>query len=136
MRNVSKQHVKLAIGAAIIVASMVYLMFSGATGSTMYYMTVPELHQQADDLQGEAIRVSGKVTADPIHWDVRNLQLNFTMGEGEASVPVSYKGVKPDMFQTGADVIVEGEIGHDGTLIASHLMTSCPSKYEEEKPTS
>ena len=132
----SKQHVKLSIGATITVASIVYLMFSGATGSTMYYMTVPELHQQAATLQGEAIRVSGKVTADPIQWDVRNLQLTFTMGEGEASVPVSYKGVKPDMFQIGADVIVEGQIGQDGTLIASHLMTSCPSKYEEEKPTS
>ena len=133
----SKQHVKLSIGVAIIVASMVYLMFSGATGSTMYYMTVPELHQQVAAMrQGEAIRVSGKVTADPIHWDVRNLQLTFTMGEGEASVPVSYKGVKPDMFQTGADVIVEGQIGQDGILVASHLMTSCPSKYEEEKPTS
>jgi cytochrome c-type biogenesis protein CcmE len=133
---VSKQHVKLAIGAAIIVASIGYLMFSGATGSTMYYMTVPELHQQATALRGEAIRVSGKVSADPIHWDVRNLRLTFTMGEGEASVPVSYKGVKPDMFRTGADVIVEGQIGQDGTLIASHLMTSCPSKYEAEKPTS
>jgi len=133
---VSKQHVKLSVGAAVIVASIVYLMFSGATGSTMYYMTVPELHQQARTLQGEAIRVSGKVTADPIHWDVRNLLLTFTMGEGEASVPVSYQGVKPDMFQTGADVIVEGQIGMDGTLVASHLMTSCPSKYEEEKPTS
>ncbi len=134
----SKQHVKLSIGAVIIVASMVYLMFSGigATGSTMYYMTVPELYQQVAALQGEAIRVSGKVTADPIHWDVRNLRLTFTMGEGEASVPVSYKGLKPDMFQTGADVIVEGQIGQDGTLVASNLMTSCPSKYEEEKPTS
>ena len=132
----SKQHVKLSIGVAIIVASMVYLMFSGATGSTMYYMTVPELHQQVAAMQGEAIRVSGKVTADPIHWDVRNLQLTFTMGEGEASVPVSYKCVKPDMFRTGADVIVEGQIGQDGILVASHLMTSCPSKYEEEKPTS
>jgi cytochrome c-type biogenesis protein CcmE len=111
-------------------------MFSGATGSTMYYMTVPELHHQVGTLQGEAVRVSGKVTADPIHWDVRNLLLTFTMGEGEASVPVSYKGIKPDMFKTGADVIVEGQIGQDGILVASHLMTSCPSKYEEEKPTS
>ena len=51
-------------------------------------------------------------------------------------MPVSYKGVKPDMFRTGADVIVEGQIGQDGILVASHLMTSCPSKYEEEKPTS
>ena len=44
-----------------------------------------------------------------------------------------YKGVKPDMFQTGVDVIVEGRIGHDGVLAASVLMTSCPSKYQEEK---
>jgi cytochrome c-type biogenesis protein CcmE len=46
---------------------------------------------------------------------------------------VRYKGVKPDMFQTGVDVIVEGRIGHDGVLAASVLMTSCPSKYQEEK---
>ena len=48
-------------------------------------------------------------------------------------IPVRYKGVKPDMFQTGVDVIVEGRIGHDGVLAASILMTSCPSKYQEEK---
>jgi cytochrome c-type biogenesis protein CcmE len=41
------------------------------------------------------------------------------------------------MFQAGADVIVEGQIGQDGVLMASNLMTSCPSKYEEDKrPTS
>jgi cytochrome c-type biogenesis protein CcmE len=37
------------------------------------------------------------------------------------------------MFQAGADVIVEGHIGPDGILQAKTLMTSCPSKYEEEK---
>ena len=129
----SKQHVKLSIGAAVIVASIVYLMFSGATGSTMYYMTVPELHHQVGTLQGEAVRVSGKVTADPIHWDVRNLLLTFTMGEGEASVPVSYKGIKPDMFKTGADVIVEGQIGQDGILVASHLDDQLPVQVRRGK---
>jgi cytochrome c-type biogenesis protein CcmE len=37
------------------------------------------------------------------------------------------------MFQAGAGVIVEGQIGPDGVLKADNLMTSCPSKYEEEK---
>jgi cytochrome c-type biogenesis protein CcmE len=55
------------------------------------------------------------------------------MGEGEARIPVRYKGVKPDMFQAGAAVIVEGRIGPDGVLQADNLMTRCPSKYEEEK---
>jgi cytochrome c-type biogenesis protein CcmE len=133
----SKQHVKLAIGAAVVVAAVAYLMFSGATGNTAYFLTVPELQQKFTTLQGEPLRVAGKVTADPIHWDVQNLSLAFTIGEGQTRIPVRYTGIKPDMFQAGADVIIEGKIGHDGVLQASNLMTSCPSKYQEEKrPTS
>ena len=129
----SKQHVKLSICVSIIVMSIAYLVFSGATGSAMYFLTVLEVQQKLATLKGEPIRVAGKVTEDPINWDVRTLSLAFVMGDGQARIPVRYKGVKPDMFQTGADVIVEGRIEHDGVLAASVLMTSCPSKYQEEK---
>lgn len=129
----SNQHIKLAIGAVIVVAAIGYLMFSGSSGNTAFFMTVPELQAQTQDMRGAALRVAGKVTADPIHWDVQKLSLAFTMGEGEARIPVRYKGVKPDMFQAGAAVIVEGRIGPDGVLQADNLMTRCPSKYEEEK---
>lgn len=131
--NVSKHHIKLAIGVVVIVTSVAYLLFSGATGNTMYYLTVPEAQQKGRTLQGEAIRVAGKITADPIEWDVRNLSLGFMIGDAQTRMPVRYTGVKPDMFQTGADVIVEGRLGHDGVFAASTLMTSCPSKYEEAK---
>ena len=129
----SKHHVKLSIGVLVIVASIAYLILSGSVGSTMYFMTVPEVQQKLSSLRGESIRVAGKVTEEPINWDVRNLSLAFVIGDGQARIPVRYKGVKPDMFQTGVDVIVEGRIGHDGVLAASVLMTSCPSKYQEEK---
>ena len=36
-------------------------------------------------------------------------------------------------FEDGMRVIVEGRIGPDGILYASTLMTSCPSKYQDEK---
>jgi cytochrome c-type biogenesis protein CcmE len=130
---VSKQHVKLSVGVVVIVTSIAYLIFSGATGSTMYFLTVPEVQQKLTTLKGEPIRVSGKVTADPIDWDLRNLSLGFVIGDDQARIPVRYKGVKPDMFQKGVDVIVEGRIGHDGVLVASVLMTSCPSKYQDDK---
>lgn len=130
----SKHHIKLSIGAAVVVAAVAYLMFSGTTASTAFFLTIPELQARAASLQGEAVRVAGKVTDDPIQWDVRNLALAFTMGDATYRIPVQYKGVKPDMFQVGADVIVEGRIGQNGVLVASNLMTSCPSKYEEDKP--
>ncbi len=112
-------------------------MFSGTTASTAFFLTVPELQERVSTLRGEAVRVAGKVTNDPIQWDVQNLALAFTMGDDAYRIPVQYHGIKPDMFQAGADVIVEGRVSQDGVLVASSLMTSCPSKYEEDKrPTS
>jgi cytochrome c-type biogenesis protein CcmE len=133
----TKHHLKLAIGIVVIVAAVAYLMFSGTTETTVYYLTIPEVHKRFATLQGEPIRISGEVTNDPIQWDVRNLSLAFVISEGKERLPVRYKGVKPDMFQPGVKVIVEGRLGADGVLVASNLMTSCPSKYQEDKgPTS
>ena len=129
----SGQHVKLSIGVVVIIASFVYLMFSGATNNTMYFMTVPEVQAKLSTLQGEPIRISGKVTHEPIAWDVQTLSLAFVIGDERARLPIHYTGVKPDMFQPGVDVIVEGRLGQDGIFTASVLMTSCPSKYQEEK---
>ncbi len=131
----SPQHVKVAIGMVVIVAAVAYLLLSGTTASAVYFLTVPEVQQQLSALQqaSHPIRVAGPVTDDPIQWDVRHLSLAFRIGEGEARLPVQYTGVKPDMFQAGVSVIVEGRIGRDGVLMASTLMTSCPSKYQDEK---
>ncbi len=129
----SKQHIKLAVGAGVVVAAIAYLMFSGTTASTAYFLTVPELQQKLTTLRGQPVRVAGKVTPDPIAWDIQKLSLAFVIGEGTAHIPVRYQGVKPDMFQPGAKVIVEGFVGQDGVLVASNLMTSCPSKYEEDE---
>ena len=133
----STHHVKVAIGMTVIVTAVAYLLLSGTTASTVYFLTVPEVQQQLSVLQqgSRPIRVAGQVTVDPIQWDVRHLSLAFRIGEGEARLPVQYKGVKPDMFQAGVSVIVEGRIGRDGVLVASTLMTSCPSKYQDEKNT-
>jgi cytochrome c-type biogenesis protein CcmE len=130
---VPKQHVKLGIGVVVIVTSVAYLIFSGATGGTMYFLTEPEVQHKRTAFQGEALRVAGKVADDPIEWDMRTLTLAFVMGEAEARLPVQYHGVKPDMFQPGVEVIVEGRLGHDGVFMASVLMTSCPSKYQDDK---
>ena len=131
----STHHVKVAIGMVVIVASVTYLLLSGTTANTMYFLTVPEVQQQLSALQqaSRPIRVAGQVTDDPVQWDTRTLSLAFHIGAGEARLPVQYTGVKPDMFQAGASVIVEGRIGRDGVLSASTLMTSCPSKYQDEK---
>jgi cytochrome c-type biogenesis protein CcmE len=49
--------------------------------------------------------------------------------DNTSPVPVAYRGILPDMFAEGREVVVEGRY-QDGGLSARQIMTSCPSKYE------
>ena len=84
------------------------------------------------------IRVAGRVTSDPIVYEVEpRFKLAFHISDpGTAAsstrLPVVYFGVKPDMFNSGRDVIIDGNLT-GGVLEATKLLTQCPSKYEPPK---
>jgi cytochrome c-type biogenesis protein CcmE len=80
------------------------------------------------------MRVKGWVKHGTMQWDARTNELAFALSHKDDSeaVPVSYKGILPDMFAEGREVVVEGRYV-DGGLTARQIMTSCPSKYEPAK---
>jgi cytochrome c-type biogenesis protein CcmE len=122
---------KFIIGGLIIVAVVVYLIFSSIGGSTAYYLTVAELRSQGDDAIGERVRVTGLVDGDTIDWDDRNLDLAFDIVDDSGRLSVTYHGVRPDMFQGEAEAVVEGALSTSGVFEANNLLLKCPSKYEE-----
>ncbi len=89
------------------------------------------------------IRVGGRVASDAIDYQmdpefvlrfkVHNLPKEKQDVTAFARIPVVYKGLKPDMFAAGRDVIIDGEY-RGGVLYASKLLTQCPSKYEPPSP--
>jgi cytochrome c-type biogenesis protein CcmE len=70
-----------------------------------------------------------------IAYDSANLLLTFQISDETGTLPVIYKGVRPDMFQEGAEAVVEGHYETDGRFKATSLMLKCPSKYEESTST-
>ncbi len=101
----------------------------------MYYLTVVELKAMGAKAYGEPARISAWVTEDPVTTEPSNMILRFTvsneLGGGE-KLAVVYKGVVPDGFKTGAEVVVEGQYSTSGVFSANKLLTKCPSKYEAE----
>src|SRR4029077_13638190 len=83
---------------------------------------------------GEDLRVKGWVRAGSMHWDPQTNELAFELArkDGSEPVPVAYRGILPDMFSEGREVVVEGRYGR-GALAAKRLRPSCPSKYEPKK---
>jgi cytochrome c-type biogenesis protein CcmE len=121
---------KFSIGAVVILGTLVWLGWVGASQSKTYYHTISEL----DSLQGAALhqrmRVSGNVLDGSIvHHQGR---IDFTLTEQGKTLPVSYVGDSPlpDTFKGGAQALAEGKLMPDGRFVADQVQAKCASKYQ------
>lgn len=127
---------RFLIGGVLLAGAIGYLIYSAASTTSVYYMTIAEFMPQRQALADEGVRVAGRVRNGSVQWDARTLDLAFVLGDfdeaSELTVPVKYTGLLPDMFAEGRDVIVEGKYTGAGVFQAHTVLTSCPSKYEAE----
>ncbi|HVN84914.1 MAG TPA: cytochrome c maturation protein CcmE [Candidatus Binatia bacterium] len=127
---------RFVVGAALLVGAVTYLVYAGVRETSVYYLTLEEFLPKRDSLQGEGVRIAGRVRTGSVDKTTTSAgtELRFVLGDfnKDDGVPVHYTGILPDMFAEGRDVIVEGKYMHDGVLRAQTIMTSCPSKYEAE----
>jgi cytochrome c-type biogenesis protein CcmE len=121
-------------GVLVAVGAIVFLVTSSLRGATVYSWTVTELRAKGEQAVGQEARVSGKLDGNSVQWDAANLRLAFQIADNGQILAVAYEGVKPDMFNDGAEVIVEGKLQPDDTFAATKLMLKCPSKYEAGTP--
>jgi cytochrome c-type biogenesis protein CcmE len=146
---------RFLLGGGLIVAAVAYLIVTAIRNTAEYYLTVAEVQARQTELQGQALRVAGRVVPGSVSWDPSSLTLGFAIGAipepGASAVkPVSsvspttpvqqFKVLctgqpKPDMFGENRDVIVEGRLGADHAIIATQVLTACPSKYVPKKPS-
>ncbi len=103
--------VVLAIGLSYTIYSLV--IHTGAD-----YFTVSELKSQAESLQNQQVRVEGKIVPGLIDWNDKTKIMTFTLADDKESLTVIHKGIVPDSFKPGADLIVEGRFRPDDTFEA------------------
>ena len=122
---------RFIIGAAVIAAAVAYLVYAGIRSTSTYYFEMDEFAAHKASHDGEDLRVKGWVRTGTMRWDPHTNELAFDLArqDGTEPVAVAYRGILPDMFAEGREVVVEGHYGQ-GTLTAKQIMTSCPSKYE------
>ena len=132
----------ILVGTALVAA--VLLIVNGVRHTASLVLLPSQLASQAAISNNlSRIRVAGRVSTEAIDYKTDpNIELRFTVNDppgysttelSTVSVPVIYRGLKPDMFQSGRDVIIDGAF-KDGALVASSLLTQCPSKYEPPSP--
>ena len=123
------------LALALLVAGLGYLLFSGASQDSVYFVTVAEA-MDMDPAKLKQARLFGNVAEADLARDPQSLGVRFRLLDKDVagkSILVDYRGAVPDTFKPGAEVIVEGGLDPaTQTFKATALITKCPSKYEKE----
>ena len=124
---------KIIITVVLLVAGFAVLFSVGLKGSLVYYLTVSEFMDpgRRADL-GDNFRVNGNVKPGSIEKHQGRPGARFVLTDGRKELPVVYEKEVPDTFVDGAEAVVEGALGADGTFAAQTLLAKCPSKYEAQ----
>ncbi|HEX7773137.1 MAG TPA: cytochrome c maturation protein CcmE, partial [Pyrinomonadaceae bacterium] len=57
------------------------------------------------------------------------LNVQFTVTDTAASIPVVYKGILPDLFKEGRGCVAQGKIGADGVFHAEQVLAKHDENY-------
>lgn len=120
---------KLLCAGLVLMAAVGYLAVAGVKKGWVYYLEVDQLTSDAA-YRSQRVRLMGRVADEGVQIRPARLTARFDLRGAEKRVPVDYRGVVPDNFEPGRDVVVEGKLGDDGVFHADVLMTKCASKYE------
>src|SRR5262252_3362784 len=134
-----KSPLKIVIASVIILATVVYLAFTGVRDNKSYYVTIGELQGMGDKAYVRHLRVAGNVAPGSIARSGTNA--TFTLLEQGKTLRVAYRGTEPppDTFKDDAQALAVGTYGRDGVFHATQIQAKCASKYapvpNQQQPT-
>lgn len=79
--------------------------------------------------QDRPIRVGGMVVEGSVERSSETLEVRFAVTDYEASVPVVYVGILPDLFAEGEGAVAAGTLGPDGVLMATEVLAKHDENY-------
>jgi cytochrome c-type biogenesis protein CcmE len=121
------QRLILVVAAIIAVAAAVLLAMWGLRDKASYFFTPAEV-ASGKAPQGRAMRLGGMVERGSINRQPDGVTIRFTMTDGEAKTPVTYRGIVPDLFREGSGAVAEGRL-EQGVFVADTILAKHDERY-------
>jgi cytochrome c-type biogenesis protein CcmE len=125
---------KIVASVVVVVGSVSGLLYASMKEEIQLWKSPDEVAISPGAFRGKRLNVGGHVLS--LSADRGTLEYRFEIESRaprpHAVVKARYRGLVPDTFKTGGEVVATGKMADDGTLVAETIMAKCPSKYEQK----
>jgi cytochrome c-type biogenesis protein CcmE len=115
-------------GAVALLVGAVALVLTAFQQNMVFFHTPTEVAEGKAPV-GRAFRVGGMVEAGSIKRQEDGLTVNFVITDTAKTVPVTYRGTLPDLFQEGKGAVVQGVMSPDGLFRATEVLAKHDENY-------
>ena len=122
------QRLVLVILAVAAVLGAVLLAMWGLKDRAAYFYTPADV-VAGKARTGEAMRIGGMVETGSVKRDSDGVTTRFIVEDGDARVPVTYRGILPDLFREGSGVVAEGRLAADRSFVADNILAKHDERY-------
>ena len=119
--------VLLLLAVAAMIGATLLAAWALRNQASYYYF--PSEMIAARPAPDQAGRLGGMVQAGSLKTAPDGITVHVLVGDGKATVPVSYTGILPDLFVESSGVVADGYLGADGTFRAETLLAKHDEKY-------
>jgi cytochrome c-type biogenesis protein CcmE len=113
------------VGMVIVAAGIGLILYNLSEGMRLF-IAPSELAKAPHD---RPFRLGGLVEAGSLKREADGATVHFRITDKTTAVPVSYRGVLPDLFREGQGVVAEGRLGPDGGFVADEVLAKHDEKY-------
>ena len=124
------RRLKLLVGAAVVAASIGYLVYSGLSDTLVYFVTPSELQAKGSSAYGKSLRLGGLVKEGSWTKQDGTLLHTFELADETATIRVVFRGIPPDLFGEGRGALVEGSYAADGVFQAKTILAKHSEEYK------
>jgi cytochrome c-type biogenesis protein CcmE len=124
------KHQRLVLVIVAMVALVgAALLAAWALKNQASFFYVPSELVEARPTPDQPVRLGGMVEAGSLKTQADGVTIDFIVGDGDARVPVRYKGIVPDLFEEGSGVVADGRLDADGVFVADTLLAKHDENY-------
>ncbi|HVY08483.1 MAG TPA: cytochrome c maturation protein CcmE [Burkholderiales bacterium] len=122
------KRIALIVAGLAILAIAATLVLNAFRSNLVFFFTPTQIAAH-EAPQGRNFRIGGLVEKGSVKRQADGVTVSFVVTDTSKSVPVTYKGILPDLFKEGKGVVAQGKLGADGVFSASEVLAKHDENY-------